>query len=159
MDGFRSLMARPDIDAVLLLSSNWYGALPILASCDAGKAIYCASSLEIDLEKAQEVKRRVEQSGIAFMFEFPRRFAPATLRLKELLATCLGPPRLIFCHWRLPVAFPRPRSVQWPPPDRCGPRSAGARGLVPLCGGFRADLRVRASATAPQPRRRIPTTR
>ena len=106
IDGFRSLMARPDVDAVLLLSSSWYGALPILASCDAGKAIYCASSLEIDLEKAQEVKRRVEQSGIAFMFELPRRYAPATLRLKELMATCLGPPRLVFCHWRLPVAFP-----------------------------------------------------
>ncbi len=34
--------------------------------------------------------------------ELPRRFAPATLRLKELMATRLGKPRLLFCHRRLP---------------------------------------------------------
>jgi predicted dehydrogenase len=34
--------------------------------------------------------------------EFARRHAPATLRLKELIATRLGPPRLIFCHQRVP---------------------------------------------------------
>ena len=37
------------------------------------------------------------------MAEFPRRHAPATNRLKELLATRLGPPRLLFCHQRMPV--------------------------------------------------------
>ena len=40
-DGFRALAESDDIDAVLLLSARWYGALPILAACDAGKAIYC----------------------------------------------------------------------------------------------------------------------
>jgi predicted dehydrogenase len=35
------------------------------------------------------------------MAEFPRRFAPATLRLKELIATQLGSPHLIFCHRRM----------------------------------------------------------
>ncbi len=103
VDGFRALAARPDIDAVLLLSSNWYGSLPILAACDQGKAVYCAAGLETDLSKAQHVKCRVEESGIAFMAEFPRRHAPATLRLKELIATRLGPARLLFCHARCPV--------------------------------------------------------
>ena len=34
------------------------------------------------------------------MAEFPRRLAPATLRLKELIATRLGAPKLMFCHRR-----------------------------------------------------------
>ena len=34
------------------------------------------------------------------MAEFPRRVYPATQRLKELIATKLGPPRLLFCHHR-----------------------------------------------------------
>jgi predicted dehydrogenase len=42
----------------------------------------------------------VEQAGVAFMSEFPRRQSPATLRLKELIATRLGAPRLLFCHMR-----------------------------------------------------------
>jgi predicted dehydrogenase len=37
------------------------------------------------------------------MAEFPRRHAPATVRLKELIATRLGSPRLMFCHHRAAV--------------------------------------------------------
>ena len=37
------------------------------------------------------------------MAEFPRRYAPATLQLKELISTRLGCPHLLFCHDRLPV--------------------------------------------------------
>jgi predicted dehydrogenase len=47
--------------------------------------------------------QRVERSGVAFVAEFPRRQAPATLRLKELIATHLGSPRLLFCHQRVPT--------------------------------------------------------
>jgi predicted dehydrogenase len=103
VDGFRTLTKRPDVDAVLMLSPQWYGPLPILASCEAGKAVYCAAALDIDPQQAKEIRKKVEDSGIAFMAEFPRRHAPATLRLKELIATRLGAPRLLFCHERLLV--------------------------------------------------------
>jgi len=99
-DGFRSLANSPDIDAVLLLSARWYGALPILAACDAGKAIYCSAALDLETHEAEEVRRRVRDAGVAFMAEFPCRLAPATLRLKELMATRLGQPRLLFCNRR-----------------------------------------------------------
>ncbi|MGD0900734.1 MAG: Gfo/Idh/MocA family oxidoreductase, partial [Thermoguttaceae bacterium] len=36
VDGFRILARREDIDAVLILAPQWYGALPILAACEAG---------------------------------------------------------------------------------------------------------------------------
>jgi predicted dehydrogenase len=49
------------------------------------------------------VRQRVRESGVAFVAEFPRRHAAATIRLKELIATCLGQPRLLFCHHRLSV--------------------------------------------------------
>lgn len=103
VDGFRALATRGDIDAVMVLSPDFYGSLPILAACDAGKAVYCADALELDPTAARQVKERVERSGVAFMAEFPRRLYPATLRLKELIATRLGKPRLLFCHARLSV--------------------------------------------------------
>jgi len=106
VEGFRALARRDDIDAVLMFSPQWYGCLPILAACDAGKAIYCAFSMELDLEQAQQVKERVERAGVAFMAEFPRRQSAATLRLKELIATRLGAPRLLFCHTRVPAEQP-----------------------------------------------------
>ncbi len=100
VDGFRALSIREDIDAVLLLSAEWFGPLPILAACDAGKAVYCAAALDLAPDQAKEIKSRVEAAGVAFMAEFPFRQAPATIRLKELIATRLGEPRLMFCHRR-----------------------------------------------------------
>jgi predicted dehydrogenase len=100
VDGYRTLAGREDIDAVLVLSPQWYGPLPLLAACEAGKAVYCAAGLEMDPTEAQQIKRRVEESGIAFVAEFSRRHAPATIRLRELIASRLGTPQLLFCHQR-----------------------------------------------------------
>jgi predicted dehydrogenase len=101
VDGYRALMSRGDIDAVLILERSWLGWLPVLAACESGKAVYWAGDLDFDPHRDRGVREQIEASGVAFMTEFPRRFAPATLRLKELIATRLGAPKLIFCHRRL----------------------------------------------------------
>jgi predicted dehydrogenase len=126
VDGYRVLAQREDIDAVLVLSLQWYGALPILAACDSGKAVYCAAGMDLDLDEAALVKQRVEEAGVAFVAEFPRRHAPATLRLKELIATRLGAPCLLFCHQRSVADTPGS-----PVQHRSGSQSA-ARCLVEL---------------------------
>ena len=106
VDGYHVLVQREDIDAVIVLASQWFGAMPILAACEAGKAVYCAVALDLDDTEAQAVKRRVEEAGVAFVAEFPKRHAPATLRLKELIATQLGAPKLLFCHQRSVIETP-----------------------------------------------------
>ena len=103
VDGFRALMQRPDLEAVLILSESWFGTLPILAACTADKAVYCAMAPDVPLPEALSLKHRVEETGVAFMIELPRRHAPATIRLKELIATQLGQPRILFCHLRRPA--------------------------------------------------------
>jgi predicted dehydrogenase len=103
IDGFRAMVERDDIDAVLSLAPDWAGPLPILAACDAGKAIYSAAAFDIALEQVKQIRDRVDKAGVAFMAELPFRHAPATLRLKELIATKLGQPRLLFCHLRMAV--------------------------------------------------------
>jgi predicted dehydrogenase len=106
VDGFRALAAREDVDAILMLSPQWYGPLPILAACEHGKAIFCGHGVHVEPDQAEAICRRVKDAGVVFMAELLRRQSPATLRLKELIATRLGPPRLLFCHHRLPVAGP-----------------------------------------------------
>ncbi|TWT98055.1 Inositol 2-dehydrogenase/D-chiro-inositol 3-dehydrogenase [Botrimarina colliarenosi] len=100
IDGFRALAAAEDIEAILMLSGRWFGALPIHAACEFGKAIYCGASVELAEREACSLRERVRRSGIAFMAEFPFRLAPATIRLKELIATRLGAPRMLFCNER-----------------------------------------------------------
>jgi predicted dehydrogenase len=104
VDGFHALVRREEIDAILILSPGWYGTLPVLAACESGKAVYFAAGLDLEPQEARTLKARVEEAGIAFTAEFARRQAPATLRLKELIATALGPPRLLFCHQRVSLA-------------------------------------------------------
>ena len=100
-DSFRAIAQNPSLDAVLVLEDDWYQLMPLLAACDYGKGVFCGSELNLDFGTAHSIRDRIQASGIAFMTEFPRRFAPATLRLKELIATRLGRPRLLFCHRRL----------------------------------------------------------
>lgn len=123
VDGYQSMVARDDIDAVLILEQTWLKHLPALAACDHGKAIYWASGLDFDPVGDADFKRCVEDAGIAFMASFPRRFAPATLRLKELIATDLGAPRLLFCHKRLSLVEQQTRlSRRGDPSDPVRPR-------------------------------------
>lgn len=125
VDGYRSLASRDDIDAILYLADQWYGATPILAACDFGKAVYSAISFPFDDDEVQLLRQRVEESGIAFMAELPRRHSPATIRLKELIATRLGPPRMLFCHRRVPLSG---AAAPTPPRDR----ASEARDLMEL---------------------------
>ena len=103
VDGFRTLCLREDVDAVLMLSDQWYGTLPILAACEYGKSVYFGGSLEWTVDEATQIRERIQRAGVTFTAEFPRRHAPATLRLKELIATRLGPPKLLFCHRRVAI--------------------------------------------------------
>ncbi len=100
-DGFREMLSSDSIDAIMMLESDWYGIAPLVAACDYGKAIYCGSEVDFDPQRAAHLKQLVDGAGVAFMAEFPRRFAPASLRLKELIATRLGQPQILFCHRRL----------------------------------------------------------
>ncbi len=99
--GLAALVERPDVDVVYLLSPQWFGLHPAHLACAAGKAVYCGLPVAGDLAELERLAPRVDESGIPFMPEFARRCYPATLRLKELLATTLGTPRLILGHSRL----------------------------------------------------------
>jgi predicted dehydrogenase len=100
-NGLRVMIERPDIDAFYLLTPQWFGLHPVEIACQARKPVYCASSLTGRPDELERIGAMVRQAGIPFMPELARRFYPATLRLRELLATTLGPPRLIVGHTRL----------------------------------------------------------
>lgn len=101
VEGVTALIERNDVDVVYLLTPQWFGLHPIEIACHAGKPVYCALPLAEDIAELEGLTTLIRGSGIRFMPEFARRFYPATLRLRELLATTLGTPRLILGHNRL----------------------------------------------------------
>jgi predicted dehydrogenase len=126
-EGLTALIERPDVDVVYLLTPQWFGLHPAFLACRAGKGIYCGLPLAGNLAELEALAGAVDQSGIPFMPEFARRCYPATLRLKELLATTLGAPRLILGHSRLfgfdRYALPGPTTQLSPAPLLIDPGS------------------------------------
>lgn len=112
-DGYRVMVHRCDIDAVLVLQRTWLGWLPMMAAAEAGKAIYWGGRCDLDPTADADVRRTIDDSGVSMMVEFPRRYAPATLRLKELIATRLGRPQMIFCHRRISCGDDLPARRRW----------------------------------------------
>jgi len=126
-EGLVALIERPDVDVVYVLTPQWFGLHPIEIALAAGKPIYCALPLSSEPEELESLAALVDRSGVPFMPEFARRFYPATLRLRELLATKLGLPRLILGQNRLfgfdRYGQPGPTTQIAPAPLRIDPGS------------------------------------
>ncbi len=126
-EGLRALVERSDVDAVYLLSRQWFGLHPASLACEAGKPVYCALPLAAETTELEALVDLVETRGVPFMTEFPRRSYPATIRLRELLACELGAPRLILGHTRLHgydrYAIPGPTTQIAPSPLLVDPGS------------------------------------
>jgi predicted dehydrogenase len=126
-EGLVALVERPDVDVVYILTPQWFGLYPIELALAARKPIYCALPLASEPEELEALAALVESSHVPFMPEFARRFYPATLRLRELLATKLGSLRLILGQNRLfgfdRYAQPGPTTQIAPAPLRIDPGS------------------------------------
>ena len=101
VEGLMALIDRPDVDVVYLLTPQWFGLHPIEIACALGKPIYFALPLAGEDGELERLDALIRSSGVPFMPEFARRFYPTSLRLRELLATKLGPPRLVVGQGRL----------------------------------------------------------
>jgi predicted dehydrogenase len=66
---FRELLARKDIDAVVIATPEHWHAIPIIEACKAGKDVYCEKPLTLTLEEGKRVieaarkHKRIVQTG------------------------------------------------------------------------------------------------
>lgn len=99
--GVAELVNRPDVDVIYLLTPQWFGSYAIELACAANKPIYCALPIAADPPALEAAAALIKATQTRFMPELARRFYPVTLRLKELIATSLGKPRLVLGQSRL----------------------------------------------------------
>ncbi len=100
-EGVAELVGLAEVDAVYLLTPQWFGLHPVALACSAGKPIFCALPVPAEGEDLEALDRLVRSSGTPFMPEFARRSYPASTRLRELLATRLGAPRQVIALGRV----------------------------------------------------------
>lgn len=91
--GMTPLLARDDIDALLLADPQWFGGWPITAAECVAKPVYCGLSA---LEGA--ASEFAEDSRPPVMVEMLPRLAPTGAQFREILRDQLGPARLVTCE-------------------------------------------------------------
>ncbi|MBD3676495.1 MAG: Gfo/Idh/MocA family oxidoreductase [Planctomycetaceae bacterium] len=101
--GVSALSRRADLDACLILGKDWTNLPALKFLCEARKPAYIAGSLGHEIPTVGEIHLLALSEGLTFMPEFARRYTPATVRLRELIATRLGKAERILCDARLPL--------------------------------------------------------
>jgi predicted dehydrogenase len=70
---YRELLARPDIDCVLIATGERWHPLIASAAARAGKHIYCEKPLALSVANCKAVRTAVNQNGVAFQFGTQQR--------------------------------------------------------------------------------------
>jgi predicted dehydrogenase len=60
---FRELIARDDIDAVVVATPDHWHAIPVIEACKAGKDIYCEKPLSLTIREARAMADAVKKHG------------------------------------------------------------------------------------------------
>lgn len=63
---FRELLARKDVDAVLIATPDHWHALQAIAAARAKKHIYCEKPISLTIEQGQVMARIVKESGVVW---------------------------------------------------------------------------------------------
>jgi predicted dehydrogenase len=63
---FRELLARDDIDGVVICTPDHWHAVPVVLAARAGKDIYCEKPLTCTIEEGQRMREAVRRHGVVF---------------------------------------------------------------------------------------------
>jgi predicted dehydrogenase len=100
--GPTGLIEIADPDVLLLADPQWFGLWPVDLACRLKEPVFCGTVPEGDESQIARTCQLVKESGTPVMVAMAPRLAPVTARLKELLETQLGPPRLVVCEAVVP---------------------------------------------------------
>jgi predicted dehydrogenase len=84
---YRAVIARPDVDAVLIASPNDTHAQIAIAAARAGKAVLCEKPLATTLADARRMTAAVREAGVTGMVAFTWRNVPAAQLAQATVAS------------------------------------------------------------------------
>jgi len=106
---FRELLARPDIDALLIATGERWHPLLAIAAARAGKDMYCEKPLSLTIREALAVREEILRHGVVFQMGTQQRSSAAFRfacelvrngrigRVKEVIVGVGGPPAFREC--------------------------------------------------------------
>ena len=116
-----ALLARADVDGIIVTSATAEHKRIMLAAAKAGKHIFTEKALAFTVEDAEEIRRAVRESGVKFCISFPhiatKRFAYARTLLER---GTLGDPVMFRCLNGHRGGLNGDLPEYWFDPDICG---------------------------------------
>jgi myo-inositol 2-dehydrogenase/D-chiro-inositol 1-dehydrogenase len=84
---FRELIARPEVDAVIIATSTWAHVEPTLAAVDQGHMLFIEKPLATDARESAQVLAAIEAAGVDAVVGYTQRFRRRFLAVKERIET------------------------------------------------------------------------
>lgn len=111
----RAVFADPAIQAVIIATREDMQVPLTIAALEAGKHVYVEKPLGRTPAQCERVVQAQRRSGKHVALGFNRRFAPAYLKAKELLARDGGPQNI---HYRIADSYCKTWGANYPPGER-----------------------------------------
>ncbi len=90
---YHEVLARPEVDAVIVATPNFTHAPIVLAAVAAGKHVMCEKPLALNFEESRQMYQAAEAAGVRHMTAFTYRFVPAMRYMVHLVhAGAIGQP-------------------------------------------------------------------
>jgi len=90
---YREAISDPEVDALIIATTETFRVPIIQAAAAAGKAVYCEKPLADTLQNALLIQRLVDQSGIPFCVGHNRRSSPAMQAAREIFVSHMRNPQ------------------------------------------------------------------
>jgi myo-inositol 2-dehydrogenase/D-chiro-inositol 1-dehydrogenase len=104
---YKQVLARPDVDAVVICASTNAHYQMILDAAAAGKNIFCEKPLDLAISRIQEIIARVQACGVQLMVGFNRRYDPNFHKIRETVKSGrIGQPQVLKITSRDPAPPP-----------------------------------------------------
>jgi 1,5-anhydro-D-fructose reductase (1,5-anhydro-D-mannitol-forming) len=123
------LLARPDIDGVIVTTPTNAHRDVIVAAAEAGKQVFTEKVLALRPAECDEILAAVDRAGVKLTVSLPRLSDPYTLAIRAILAEGrLGDVTLV----RVRLSHDGAVGRRWLPPQFFDPEQAGGGALIDL---------------------------
>ncbi|KXK22023.1 MAG: inositol 2-dehydrogenase [Chloroflexi bacterium OLB15] len=82
---YRELLAKPNVDVVVICSATDTHTEIIIESAKAGKQIFCEKPIDLSLSKIDAALEAVDKAGVKMQIGFNRRFDPNFRRVRTAI--------------------------------------------------------------------------
>lgn len=106
LNDYRELLARPDVDAVVIVTPDHWHAVQAAEAARAGKDIYCEKPVSLTIEEGRRMVEAVRRSGRVFQTGTQYRSIPTIRTVCEFVRRGgLGRVRSAFTIWNTLAGF------------------------------------------------------